>query len=194
MILQGCADNVQLHSLEKGILYASMLVEKALMLATAAHAGQKDRNGVPYILHPIAVAMKQKTDRRIAIALLHDTLEDTELTYADIRDECGDDVALGVWLLTRYQGMTWDEYIGKICGESSVQDDGRIAWFSDDERAHSRTSIHIDAMHVKLADLEHNTDIRRMDFRVSKKMKRYIDAYAKISKQLSISHSFPTLS
>ncbi len=73
------------------------LVLRAYQFAEKAHAGQKRASGEPYITHCIAVAAilaELKVPPAVVIAgLLHDTVEDTEVTLADIRAEFGDEVA-----------------------------------------------------------------------------------------------------
>ena len=76
----------------------SRLVEKALQFATAAHEGQvRKYTGEPYIIHPVEVMEIVKTvsnDTAMhAAALLHDVVEDTDVTIEDIIREFGDDVA-----------------------------------------------------------------------------------------------------
>ncbi len=78
-----------------------ILLFKALSFASTAHSGQKRKgaNGEPYINHPIAVARflaeigQQNDDTLLAAALLHDTVEDTEVTEAQLRENFGDLVA-----------------------------------------------------------------------------------------------------
>jgi len=61
-------------------------LESAPEIAAAAHSGQQDKAGQPYILHPIRVLLTVKTsDERIA-AMLHDTVEDTAITFEDLVD------------------------------------------------------------------------------------------------------------
>lgn len=61
-------------------------INTALELAVKAHTGQVDKgNGLPYILHPLTVASRVRTPEQKAAAILHDTLEDTELTSDDFR-------------------------------------------------------------------------------------------------------------
>jgi len=74
------------------------IVEKALKFATNAHAGQyRKYTGEPYVNHPIAVCnlVSDFTDDKdiLAAALLHDTMEDCEVTYEDINSEFGKRVA-----------------------------------------------------------------------------------------------------
>lgn len=74
------------------------LIENALIFATQAHSGQKRKNSTtPYILHPIEAAVIASTitddPEIIAAVILHDTVEDTDVTSDDIRTEFGDRVA-----------------------------------------------------------------------------------------------------
>jgi guanosine-3',5'-bis(diphosphate) 3'-pyrophosphohydrolase len=60
-------------------------LEKAIEIAARAHTGQVDKAGQPYILHPIQVMLRvQGEDARIA-AVLHDVVEDSEVTIDDLR-------------------------------------------------------------------------------------------------------------
>jgi (p)ppGpp synthase/HD superfamily hydrolase len=74
------------------------LVEKALQVAAVAHDGQYRKNSkIPYISHPMAVGMiLQKAgyrDEIIAAGILHDTVEDTDLSLANIEREFGEEIA-----------------------------------------------------------------------------------------------------
>ncbi|HZJ27851.1 MAG TPA: bifunctional (p)ppGpp synthetase/guanosine-3',5'-bis(diphosphate) 3'-pyrophosphohydrolase [Acidimicrobiia bacterium] len=92
------------------------LIERAFRAARAAHAEQVRRSGEPYIQHPLGVAMivvgLGLDDVTIAAALLHDAVEDTSLTLADIEQELGADVAMivdGVTKLDRVQFATRED-------------------------------------------------------------------------------------
>ncbi|MGN0190786.1 MAG: HD domain-containing protein [Candidatus Cryptobacteroides sp.] len=80
------------------------LIEEAFLLAKDAHSSQTRDQGLPYILHPLAVAlvvvreMSQTDASLIAAALLHDVVEDTSYTIEDIRARFGADVAFLVGL------------------------------------------------------------------------------------------------
>lgn len=121
--------------MKKGELLAHMLV-----IATNAHAGQFDRGGKPYILHPLKVMHYTKSeDEEIqCIALGHDVIEDTNVTYHDLI-EAGmtERIITGIKALTKLPGQTYDEYKEGVKANS-------------------------DAIIVKMADLRHNTDIRRL--------------------------------
>jgi len=83
------------------------LVQKAERYATRYHLGQYRKCGsIPYIVHPAEVVelLRQHgfdDEKTLAIAWLHDTLEDTVLSYGEIYKEFGHEVADGVYLLTR---------------------------------------------------------------------------------------------
>ncbi len=83
-------------------------VHQAIDLATKAHRGQLRFTGEPYIEHPLSVlAILMQTGgthlptQAYLAAVLHDTLEDTQLTYERIVRECGKDTADIVWALTK---------------------------------------------------------------------------------------------
>ena len=116
------------------------LLGKVLVLATNAHAGQFDRGGKPYILHPLKVMHYLKTDDEElqCIALLHDVIEDTATSWKDLEAiGCTERVLAAVKALTKMPGQTYDDY-------------KEIVFANED------------AMRVKLCDLRHNTDIRRL--------------------------------
>jgi len=116
------------------------LLGKVLVLATNAHAGQFDKGGKPYILHPLAVmSLLGSDDEELqCIALLHDVIEDTKTTWRDLQEiGCSDRVIRAVEALTKMPGQSYDEYKEIVFGN-------------------------VDAMRVKMADLRHNTDIRRL--------------------------------
>lgn len=144
------------------------LLNKMLVLATNAHAGQYDKGGKPYILHPLKVMhyLKSEDEELQCIALGHDVIEDTKVTYSELR-ELGitERIIEGIQALTKLPGETYDEY---------------------KERVFANT----DAMRVKMADLRHNTDIRRLKgvtekdiARVAKYHMFYLEIRAKLENQ-----------
>lgn len=90
-------------------------VARAMKIASEAHKGQvRKGNGEPYFNHPYRISMKfQKTGERI-VALLHDTLEDTELSYDFIRNQFGHDIANTIALLTRKPNQNYYDFIQTI--------------------------------------------------------------------------------
>jgi (p)ppGpp synthase/HD superfamily hydrolase len=116
------------------------MLSAAIHIATNAHHGQFDKGGNPYILHPFAVmSLLEETDEELqCMALLHDVVEDTKITYNELREAgMSDRVIEGVKILTKQRGQSYEEYKELV--------------FSNR-----------DAMLVKMADLTHNTDIRRL--------------------------------
>ena len=84
------------------------LIEKAFNLAQIAHSGQKRISGEPYIIHPVEVALIltdiEMDSASICAALLHDVIEDTDMSYVAIEREFGEEIALlvdGVTKLSR---------------------------------------------------------------------------------------------
>lgn len=141
------------------------LLSKMLLIATNAHHGQFDRGGNPYILHPIKVMhyVKSEDEELQCIALGHDVIEDTDVTYKDLK-EAGftDRIINGIRALTKVPGQTYDEY-----------KEGVFA--------------NVDAMKVKLADLRHNTDVRRLKGVTEKdiaRMEKYHRFYLEITFKL----------
>jgi (p)ppGpp synthase/HD superfamily hydrolase len=126
--------------------------DKALALATAAHTGQADKAGEPYIGHVLRVAdnFRYGTDLYVA-ALLHDVVEDTDVTLQYVRSAFGDAVADLVDAETRRndQGETYMDYIARVKASGD------------------------DAVALKLADLADNMDPERSTGRSDSLMKRY---------------------
>jgi len=60
-------------------------IEKALQIAAQAHEGQKDKEGLPYILHPLRVMSRVEGGEAQIVAVLHDVVEDTQVTLDDLR-------------------------------------------------------------------------------------------------------------
>jgi (p)ppGpp synthase/HD superfamily hydrolase len=60
-------------------------IEKALQIAAQAHEGQKDKEGLPYTLHPLRVMSRVEGDEAQIVAVLHDVIEDTKVTLDELR-------------------------------------------------------------------------------------------------------------
>ena len=143
------------------------MLGKMLVIATNAHAGQFDKGGNPYILHPLKVMHYLKTDDEelMCIALGHDVIEDTPVTYQELRDAgISERVIAGIRSLTKQPGQTYAEYKESVFANP-------------------------DAMQVKMADLRHNTDIRRLKGIKEKdieRMVRYQQFYMEIKQRLEV--------
>lgn len=114
------------------------LYDKALQIAVRAHKGQKDKAGHGYILHPIRVSERCDDPRAKIVALLHDTIEDTDVTADYLREEgFTEEIVEAVLAVTRREGEEYNDYVRR----AAQNELGRM---------------------VKRADLEDNMDIRRL--------------------------------
>jgi len=136
-----------------------MNLERAIMIATKAHAGQTDKGGNPYILHPLRVMLQMQCEQTRIVAVLHDVIEDSSWTFEDLKKEgFSDEVLKGLDGVTRRSGEQYDEFI---------------------ERA---SQFWISRL-VKLADLDDNCDIDRIPNPTHTDIKR-IQKYKKAINQL----------
>lgn len=90
------------------------LLNRAVAFAVRAHEGQKRKEGdTPYIVHPVEVALilaqRGFSDTVLAAALVHDVVEDTPITLAQVQDELGEEVAKLVAPLTHDGSLAWEE-------------------------------------------------------------------------------------
>lgn len=130
---------------------------KALSFARKCHEGQKDKGGNDYIGHPIRVADRCSSSTGMIVALLHDVMEDCNVTADDLLSEgFPKEVVEAVEFLTRTDVETYDGYIRRL----------------------SKNKL---ARNVKLADLEDNMDVRRLNRELNERdlslLNRYIRAY-----------------
>jgi hypothetical protein len=90
-------------------------LEAAIRLAVEAHAGQRDKAGKPYILHPLRVMQGCETEILQTIAVLHDVIEDTALTL-DALTTMGfpSEVTNALACLTKQPGENYDDFIGRV--------------------------------------------------------------------------------
>ena len=99
------------------------MLSKMLVIATNAHAGQFDRGGMPYILHPLKIMhyVRAEADEELAcIALGHDLFEDTDITAEDLRNAgMTERVINSIYALTKMPGETLNEYKAKVKGNTA---------------------------------------------------------------------------
>ena len=118
-------------------MFYSDAVKRALCIAYEAHSGQTDKAGYPYIFHPYHLAEQFEDEDSVIVALLHDVVEDTDLTIEDLRKQgFSERVLAALSLLTHQKGVPYLEYVQRI-GEDPL------------------------ARRVKIADLRHNCDVTR---------------------------------
>ena len=90
-------------------------LERALLLATTAHMGQVDKAGQPYILHPLRLMMRLETEEERTVAILHDTVEDTPLTLAQLRQEgFSEAVLVALDHLTHRPEQSYEAYMERL--------------------------------------------------------------------------------
>lgn len=141
------------------------MLSQMIHIATSAHHGQFDKGGMPYILHPLRVMsyLKSADEELQCIAIGHDVIEDTKVTYKDLADAgISARVIAAIRCLTKQPGQTLEEYKQTV--------------FSN-----------VDAMLVKMADLRHNSDIRRLKGVTDKdldRMAKYQRFYMEIQTKL----------
>ncbi len=145
-------------------------LNKMLVLTTTKFSGKFDKGGNPYILHCLKVMYYMKTDDEElqCIALGHDLVEDCDVTYQDLRNEgFSERVIEGIRGMTKVPGETVEDYMTRI-------------------------KANIDCVKVKLQDLRHNTDIRRLKgvtqkdiLRVEKYHKMYVELKAYLESLLT---------
>ena len=135
------------------MLYTELTI-KAMRIAYEAHKEQYDKGGVPYIFHPYHIAEQLEDEYDICVALLHDVVEDTEVTLEYLENSgFPEEIVSAVGLLTKIKGEDYMEYVRRV----------------------KTNDI---AKRVKLLDLAHNSDPTRL---VDGKDKGYaqIEKYAK---------------
>ena len=98
-----------------GLAEFDRLYEKAMRIATKAHEGQKDKSGNDYILHPVTVSGYCVTEEGKIAALLHDTVEDTDVTLDDLRKEGFDErIVNAVDCLSKRPGEDVGDYLERV--------------------------------------------------------------------------------
>ncbi len=135
-------------------------LEHAIMLAVQIHHTQTDRAGQPYILHPLRVMLRLDGEVDRIVGILHDVVEDSDLTLDDIRDMgYSEEVVVALDGVTRRSDETYDEFV-KRSGQNPV------------------------SRRVKLADLEDNMDVRRLQPELSAKDLERLARYRRAWSQL----------
>lgn len=135
------------------MIYTEM-TRLALKLAVKAHEGQIDRGGLPYILHPFYLASQMESEESVCVALLHDVVEDTDMTMDDIESMgFSKSVIDALRLLTHDKDVPYMEYVEKIKANDIAKS-------------------------VKLQDLIHNSQLGRLDEITEKDIQR-VNKYKK---------------
>ena len=123
------------------------LTRLASKIAYKAHEGQTDKAGVPYIFHPIHIAEQMDSEESCVVELLHDVIEDSDITLEILSKYFNDDIITALRVLTKKEN---DDYVMYI----------------------KRVKTNKLATKVKIKDLEHNRDLTRLDEVTDKDRKR----------------------
>ena len=138
-------------------------LQDAIALATKYHEGQVDKAGKPYISHPMRVMEKMMLEDEKIVAVLHDIVEDTNITLQDLKDRgYSDYIVNSIDCLSKRDGESYDKFV-------------------------ERTMTDTMASYVKLADLEDNMDLSRLKTVTEKdkaRHKKYKKVHARITKHL----------
>ena len=137
-----------------------LYLDRAIELAKQHHEGQTDKAGKPYIEHPLRVMNQVESEEEKIVAVLHDIVEDTDISLDDLRSEgFSEEVVSAVECLTKQDGENYDSYIERI-------------------------SFNPLAVKIKLADLEDNRDLTRLPEVTDKDLER-IEKYDKALEKLT---------
>lgn len=136
------------------------MLDKAIKIAVEAHRGQVDKGGEPYILHPLRLMLKMATEDERICAVLHDVVEDSSITFEDLKTE-GFSAAVidALRCLTKEQKEEYGHFVERIMQNML-------------------------AAAVKLADLYDNMDLTRIKEPTKKDYER-VEKYKAAAKQLS---------
>jgi|TARA_B100000809_G_scaffold231044_1_gene245878 (p)ppGpp synthase/HD superfamily hydrolase len=137
-----------------------LYLDRAIELAKQHHEGQTDKAGKPYIEHPLRVMNQVESEEEKIVAVLHDIVEDTNISLNDLRNEgFSEEVVSAVECLTKQDGENYDSYIERI-------------------------SFNPLAVKIKLADLEDNRDLTRLPEVTDKDLER-LEKYDKALEKLT---------
>ena len=142
------------------------LIYKSLEIVTRIFNDKCDKGGFPYVIHLLKVYEGVSDYLEKVCALLHDIVEDTDVDYDDLSDiGYNNDVINILRILTKIKGEDYRDYIDRIIKSNNVH-----------------------AMNIKLSDLRHNMDLRRIKNPTSndyeRVSKRYEPAYERIMNKL----------
>ena len=124
------------------------LTKKALKLCFEAHKEQVDKSGMPYVFHPFHLAEQMTEEATTVVALLHDVVEDTDISFENLEIQgFSDEILNALKLLAHDKSIPYMDYVAEI-------------------------KKNIIATKVKLADLKHNSDLTRLSVVDEKALKR----------------------
>lgn len=128
----------------------SEMLSRAICIAAQAHNGQYDKAGEPYILHPLRVMLAGQTYEERIVGVLHDVLEDTDVTLQALQEAgFSPEILEAVDTLTHRKHESYNDYITRIIESKGI------------------------AVRVKLADLTDNSDLSRIQYPTQRDLLRW---------------------
>ena len=125
------------------------LSKKAMLIAYHAHRDHVDKGGMPYIFHPLHLAEQMDTEYSVITALIHDVIEDSDISLEDLKAEGFPEPILeALSLLTHEKQVPYLEYVQRLKGNEL-------------------------ARKIKLADLTHNSDVSRLSVQDDSSRQRF---------------------
>ena len=132
----------------------SKILDKAALICVTKHQGQRDKAGAAYFQHPMRIAMSCEKDEEKIVALLHDTIEDTDVTPEWLKQQgFSDEIVEAILSVTRNPGEDYQEFVAR----AKKNPIGRI---------------------VKIHDLEDNLNVLRLS-EISPEMAERLTKYLK---------------
>ena len=114
------------------------IIEKSLSIALRAYSGKLDKAGCEYIKHPLRIMAKMKTDTEMSVALLHDVIEDSDITADELLSEgISSEIVEALICLTKIETESYQDFIGRVKSNAL-------------------------AVRVKIADIEDNINVLRL--------------------------------
>ena len=159
LVCENCGDVLIYCNCLLEMLDDEKLLNKAIELAKTHHAGAYDKGGRPYVEHPLRLMEKMDTYAERIVAVMHDLVEDTDISIGDLRKEgFSEEVLYALECVTNRENEDYESFIERIA-QSPL------------------------ATKVKLADLEDNMDLSRIPNPTEKDFKR-IEKYKRAQARL----------
>ena len=118
----------------------SQYLHKAITIACEAHQGQSSINGEPYILHPLRLLIKAKSNEERIIAILHDVIEKTNISLLDLKNKGFDqNIISSVDSLSRRRSESYIEYIERLM-QNKISVKIKLLDLADNIKIHSENN------------------------------------------------------
>ena len=118
----------------------SQYLHKAIIIACEAHQGQSSINGEPYILHPLRLLIKAKSNEERIIAILHDVIEKTNISLADLKNKGFDqNIISSIDSLSRRRSESYFEYIERLM-QNKISVKIKLLDLADNIKIHSENN------------------------------------------------------